>query len=96
MNSFVGQWKNGKMDGEGKLTYFNWVYYQGHFKEGKQSGKGKFVWKNGEKYKGDFDNGHRNGFGVLTYSKESEINFYEGHWKDDRFHKQYFIIITIQ
>ena len=40
--------------------------------------------KNGSKYIGHFENGQRHGSGRQTFEKESELDYYEGEWKEDK------------
>ncbi len=67
-------------DGELKADKFNPTSNKGNFKAGKLSGKGKAVFKSGAKYDGDPENDQKSGCGTNTYSKETSIDYYEGHW----------------
>jgi hypothetical protein len=65
--SYVGEWKWGKPDGEGKETYINKDYYEGFFLTGMNY------------YEGSFSNGKREGQGTLT--KNNKITLH-GKWSN--------------
>jgi hypothetical protein len=47
---YEGQWKEGKMDGEGKSTYTDGNVHEGQWKDGKQDGQGKITFADGNVY----------------------------------------------
>ena len=53
---YVGEWKNGKGDGQGTHTLVNGQKYVGEFKDNNYHGQGKFTWPNGEYFEGYFEN----------------------------------------
>ena len=74
--TYEGNWKNGKMDGKGKLTYIDGSYYDGEFVEGHKSGKGLYVWNKDKYYDGEWKNDKQNGYGVY-YKNGSKL---KGFW----------------
>jgi hypothetical protein len=75
---YVGNFKNGKYDGYGTLTYSE-AKYVGNFKNGERNGYGAITYPNGAKYVGNFKNGKYDGYGTFTYSDGSK---YVGNFKD--------------
>ena len=78
---YVGETKNGKPHGFGKMTYENGDVYEGEFREGYRGGRGVYTWTNGNVYDGEWKNGRRNGHGVYTW-KNGDV--YAGEWKDSK------------
>ncbi len=54
---YTGEWKDGEMHGEGKMTYEDGDVYEGQWKNNKMHGKGEYKYKNGDVYEGDWKNG---------------------------------------
>ena len=84
---YVGEFKNGKINGQGTLTYKDGSKYVGEFKNGIGT-QGTFTYADGSKYVGEFkriDNlemaFQRNGQGTLTYKDGSK---YVGESKDGK------------
>ena len=85
---YVGEWKNGKPDGKGKITFgenseFPSKYYDGFWREGKKEGYGiMYFGRTGKfancKYTGKWKDDEMDGFGKFEWSKG---NYYEGPWK---------------
>ena len=94
-NFYVGEWKDGKWNGKGTLTFASEEKeeelttvsssYVGEFKEGKRHGKGTYIYNNGDKYVGEFKDNKRHGHG--TYHHTSG-NKYVGEYKDGKKHGQ--------
>ena len=40
---YEGEFNNGKIDGYGRMIYFDGSYYEGYFKNGVKNGWGKYV-----------------------------------------------------
>ena len=77
---YEGEFKNGIMDGKGKMTYKNKFEYQGDWKDGKREGKGKYVnTSSKDMYEGDFKCDKAEGKGVAIYNNGDK---YEGDYKD--------------
>ena len=83
-DKYVGEWKTGKMDGNGTFTYANGNKYVGEFKNNKMDGNGTYTWASGNKYVGEFKN-KMDGNGTFTYANGDK---YVGQMKDDHFHGQ--------
>ena len=56
-NKYVGEWKDGKPNGEGTATYVGLGQYVGTFKKGKRHGRGEVSYVDGRKYVGEWKNG---------------------------------------
>ena len=81
---YDGEWKDGKMEGNGSLLAYNmgnslWYTYEGEWKDGLANGKG--IYDNTQiRYEGSFVNGKFHGHGKIfnKYFRET----YEGDWRD--------------
>jgi hypothetical protein len=49
----VGEFKDGKRNGKGKLTSPYGEKYEGKWKEGEYDGQGTYIWSDGSKYVGE-------------------------------------------
>lgn len=78
---YIGEWKNGKKHGKGKLMIGQNSYYEGDFLEGEISGSGDRYFPNGSHYHGSFLNGEFNGKGEFTNANGEK---YVGEFKDNR------------
>ncbi len=80
-DTYLGDFKNGKRDGNGICYYGNGDRYDGEWKNGYMEGKGVFYYKEYDNwYQGEFSNGKRNGTGTFYFSSGAR---YEGEWKDN-------------
>lgn len=61
---YEGMWKDGKMDGKGKITYNDGSYYEGDFVDNVRCGQGKYQWNKDKYYEGEWRNGKQNGNGI--------------------------------
>ena len=78
--TYMGEWRNDKMDGDGILYFENGEYYKGTIINGmKQSYDGFYVYFNGNTYKGEWENDRKDGYGVLHNLGTGEV--YKGQWK---------------
>lgn len=77
--TYVGEWKDGRMDGYGVMTYGDGDKYKGQWKDGLYHGEGIFTSSDGYIYEGRWENDKRNGKGVLTMTDGRK---YDGEWKD--------------
>ena len=76
---YEGETLNGKLDGFGKMSFYDGNVYEGYFACGKRNGKGKFTWKTGTYYDGLWvDDLREDDKGYQCYDDES---VYEGGWK---------------
>ena len=62
---YVGQFKNGLMDGFGTYTWSDGSVYEGYWSEDHQQGRGKYTNKEGDLYDGNWQAGEMHGEGVL-------------------------------
>ena len=77
---YEGEFKNGKKDGKGTMTYKNEYEYQGDWKNGKRDGKGVYISKTSkDRYEGDFKSDKAEGKGIAIYNNGDK---YEGDYKD--------------
>jgi hypothetical protein len=51
---YFGEFRDGRMEGQGVFEYANGNRYEGKFLDNKRHGKGTLLWARGEKYTGDF------------------------------------------
>ena len=79
---YVGQFKDGKANGQGTYIYADGEKYLGQFKDGKANGQGTNTWTNGDKYVGQFINDNRTGQGTYTFANG---NKYVGQFKDNKY-----------
>ena len=68
-DKYIGEFKDGKENGQGTLTYSYGGKYVGTWKNGEYNGQGTYTHPNGDKYVGGFLNGSRHGKGTLTDAK---------------------------
>ena len=73
--SVVGEWKNGKYDGQVILTFPDGEKYEGEWKDGKYDGQGTITFSNGDKLVGEYKDGKP--WNVKGYDKERDIT---GKW----------------
>jgi len=63
---YEGDWKNGKMNGRGKITFSNGAIYDGDLVDDKYEGYGKMCWADGDVYEGEWKADKKYGQGTLT------------------------------
>lgn len=78
---YVGEFKDGKFNGQGTLTWPDGTNYVGSFKDSKFSGQGTYILANGQKYVGEFRDNKFNGQGTLTWHDGDK---YVGKFRDDK------------
>lgn len=78
-DKYSGEFKDGKLSGNGTYTFASGNKYVGEFKDGKLSGQGKFTFAKGDIYVGDFKDSSFNGKGTFTFTNG---NKYIGDFKD--------------
>ena len=76
---YVGEFKDGKQNGQGTYTYPDGQKYVGRWKDGKDNGQGTFTYPDGQKYVGRWKDDKRNGQGTRTWSDGSKV---VGEFKD--------------
>ena len=78
---YVGEFKDGKQNGQGTYTFADGAKYVGEWKEDKFHGQGTYTFASGAKYVGEFKDGKHNGQGTITFADGEK---YVGEWKDDK------------
>jgi hypothetical protein len=79
-NKYVGEFKDGEINGHGTIIFAGGDKYHGEFKNRAITGRGTYSFKGGNQYVGEFINGQRNGRGTFTFASGDE---YVGEWKDN-------------
>ena len=74
---YIGEYKDGQMNGNGTLEFSNGNKYDGEFKYGNFNGIGKYYFSNGDRYEGEFSTNQRNGWGTFYYANGER---YVGEW----------------
>lgn len=87
---YVGQWKDGKMNGNGTLTSSKGSKYVGSFKDNERNGYGTVTYGNRTKYIGQWKDDKMNGRGTYYYSADTawKDRKWVGEWKDNKMHGQ--------
>jgi hypothetical protein len=85
-NKYIGEFKDGKPNGQGTATYTVGTKYVGEWKDGKRNGQGTATYPNGEKYIGGFKDDKRNGRGTYLFLGDNQFkgDKYVGEYKDDK------------
>ena len=76
--TYIGEFKDGKMNGKGSVTGSDGFKYVGEFKNDKMNGKGTMTWKSGGNYVGEWKDGLMEGLGTYTYGNGEKKT---GIWK---------------
>ena len=77
-DSFAGEFKEGKRNGQGTYTYANGSKYVGEFKDDNYNGQGTQLFANGDKYVGEHKDSKSNGQGIFYYLADNQ-------WKGDKY-----------
>ena len=80
-NKYVGEYKDGKFNGQGRYTWPDGEEYVGEFKDDMYNGQGRYSFANGDKYVGEYKDDRRNGRFTVTYANGDK---YVGEYKDDK------------
>ena len=80
-DKYVGEWRDGKYNGQGTYISANGDKYVGEFKDSNYNGQGTYTFANGGKYVGEYKDGKYNGQGTFTFTNGDK---YVGEWKDDK------------
>lgn len=84
-DKYVGEFRDGKRNGQGTLTFGKGGRYVGEFRDGTFNGQGALMYPSGSKYVGEFRDGKRNGQGTDTASNGDN---YTGEFRNDKAHGQ--------
>lgn len=79
-NSYLGNWKNGLMNGHGRYETTDYTY-DGEWFDGRRNGKGSVEYSNGDYYEGQFIDNLRYGYGHYEFANG---DIYEGEFVDDK------------
>lgn len=77
---YNGQFRDGKIHGDGILYFSNGNKYVGAWINQYREGKGKMVFYNGDVYKGNFRKSKFSGKGTIQFKNGDK---YEGQWRND-------------
>ena len=80
-SKYVGEYKDGKSNGQGTYTFASGDKYVGEIKDGQINGQGTYIFANGDKYVGENKDGQPNGQGTYTHSSGDK---YKGEYKDGK------------
>jgi hypothetical protein len=86
--TYFGQWKNGKMNGTGKLNFAaSGSWFDGLFVDDMRNGRGTMHWSNGYMYVGEWQNDKMHGRGVIkntvsAFGFNDGMIIYDGFFKD--------------
>jgi len=80
---YVGQFYEGKINGEGVLYFSNGDKYAGQWRDYYRQGEGILTFADGSEYVGDFKKSLFNGKGIMSYTNGDQ---YRGEWKDNMSH----------
>ena len=80
-NKYVGEYKDGKRNGQGVGTWPNGDKYVGDHKDGKFDGQGTVTWSTGARYVGEFKDGKRSGQGTF-FREDGRIGL--GEWAESK------------
>ncbi|CAG9325412.1 unnamed protein product [Blepharisma stoltei] len=80
---YIGEWRDEKRDGRGKLVLSNGDTHDGEFKLDKRHGIGLSTWASGDIYIGNYHEDDIHGIGEYKWAGG---NTYLGEWKNFQFH----------
>ncbi len=83
-DKYIGEWQNGKKNGQGTYVWADGTKYIGEWKNDKQSGKGAYTYGktskfSGDEYIGEFENSLPHGQGIYKFSNGDK---YIGEFKN--------------
>jgi hypothetical protein len=81
-DKYVGEFNNGKFNGQGTTIFPNGSKYIGEWKDDAFSGQGTLISSKGKKYVGEFKDNNKNGKGII-YSANGNVEE-SGNYKDDK------------
>ena len=79
--STKGEFRAGRITGQGLLTWPNGDVYNGEFVDGERTGRGEYAWHSGAVYIGPFLAGRAHGEGIYTYA---DGRVYQGRFASGR------------
>jgi hypothetical protein len=93
-NTYVGEFRDGKRNGQGTYTWVNGTKYVGEWKDNKRHGQGTTIFANGQgtwsfpfgyKYTGEYKDDKQHGQGTFIWTDKTK---FVGGWKDGKIHGQ--------
>lgn len=78
---YIGHLVDGKLNGNGKITWPDGSSYNGQWKDGLYHGYGSYTYPNKDNYTGEFKNGKHHGSGTYIYASGNTI---KGIWENGR------------
>ena len=81
--NYVGELKDGKKNGNGKMMYADGRVYDGAWKDDKKNGQGTMLYANRDYYDGNWEGDLQIGNGSMVYANG---NYYNGKWRDNQRH----------
>ena len=79
--TYIGEFKDDKLNGQVNIIYADGASYVGGFKENKRHGQGTFTSPSGQKFVGEYKDGKRNGQGTYTWPDGEK---FVGEYKDGK------------
>ncbi|CAH8643594.1 unnamed protein product [Heterobilharzia americana] len=76
---YIGDFKENRITGRGKITWLNQSEYIGDVVDGIRHGIGTYTDTNGLQYIGQWKNGKKHGKGRLNYTTDGSV-YYDGEW----------------
>ena len=85
-DKYVGEWKDGQLNGQGTFTWATGEKYVGEFKDSNRHGQGTHIFADGNKYVGEQKDDKRHGQGTFYYLANNQFkgDKYIGEFKDDK------------
>lgn len=83
---YEGDWRDGKMHGQGSYYHANGAVYIGMYKEGERHGYGTYKWPEGDMYIGEYVKNKKEGKGQYIFAaKQGKTMIQDGIFKDNKY-----------
>ncbi|KAJ1441186.1 hypothetical protein B484DRAFT_442842 [Ochromonadaceae sp. CCMP2298] len=79
--SYDGQWREGKIHGQGIMEYSTGDVYEGQYVDGRKHGQGFYRWTSGNSHEGQWMDDKQHGHGLY---KSSGGDTHEGQWVEEK------------
>ena len=80
-DTYTGEWKDGKKNGQGTYTFANGDTYAGEWSGDEKNRQGTYTFANGDTYSGEWDGDKKNGQGIYTFANGDT---YTGEWESGK------------
>ena len=80
-DTYTGEWKDGKKNGQGTYTFANGDTYAGEWSGDKKNKQGTYTFANGDTYSGEWRGDKKNGQGIYTFANGDT---YTGEWESGK------------